>query len=126
MYTSAFYRFRFYHSERQIFTVSGVVNIEASSPSGVILSLHSDGTALTALRTGVFTTKQSGKTVSSYSVAGILELPANIPLQLYIYLGIQESYKILVGSRISVAVSQQDYQAFHVVLPAPVSVKLLK
>ena len=29
---------------------------------------------------------------------------------------------MLVGSRISVAVSQQDYQAFHVVQPAPVSI----
>ena len=71
----------------------------------------------------MFTTKERGvaTSVSSYSFAGIIEVPAEVPLRLFIHLGMQESYKIMVGSRVSVAVSQQDYQGFHIAVPAPVS-----
>ena len=116
-----FFSNRFYHGDRQIFIVSGILNVEANSPSGVILTLHSDGAALNTLRTGVFTNKENGKTISSYSMAGILELPKDIPLQLFIYLSNMESYKVMAGSRISVSMAQQDYQAFHIAQPFPVS-----
>lgn len=58
-------------------------------------------------------------------MAGILELPKDIPLQLFIYLSNMESYKVMAGSRISVSMAQQDYQAFHIAQPFPVSQKSL-
>lgn len=78
------------------------------------------------MRTGVYTTKENGMSVVSYSLTGILELPADTPLRLFIKLDNQESYSVLPGSRISVATSQQDYQAFHIAAQTPVSLLLIQ
>ena len=73
---------------------------------------------------GAFTKSTSLPAVSSYSICGILEIPADQKMSLYIYLTTQEQYTILEGSRVSMATTQPVYQAFHVTLSNSVSILL--
>ena len=84
----------------------------------MIFSLQSDESSLSGTKTGVgtFTKKAIEPDKASYSICGILEIPADQKISLYIYLTSQEKYKILNGSRVSVTTNQQTYQAFHVTL----------
>lgn len=81
------------------------------------MSLVSDGSRLLTSTNGVLNTRtdtDSAKT-QTYSVAGLLELPSDQPLSLYMHLSTQEDYEILPGSRLSITSSQPDYPAFNLV-----------
>lgn len=110
---------RFFYGSRTIFTVSALLQIQASSSTSIILTLEGTDSVL-ALKTGLFTTCLQSSGVITYSISGILELPANQPLLLHVYLSTQEEFSVLQGSRVSVTTTQQQYQAFHLTKPSPV------
>lgn len=118
---------RFIHPYTRFFIITANVHIKATSPKGLALSLVSDGARLLASSSGILQQRtgiSSGR-VQSYSLAGILELPADQPLFLYIHLSNQEDFEILPGTRISVTATQPDYPAFSVVINEQVLIILL-
>lgn len=112
--------FRYSHGQRRIYTISALIHVKASTSAGLIFTRQSDGSSLTSVKTGIGTFTKKVADTASYSVCGILELPGDQTLSLYIHLGTREKFQILKGSRISVTTTDQVYQAFHVTLRNPV------
>lgn len=118
---------RFVHPYTRFFIITANVHIKATSPKGLALSLVSDGARLLASSSGILHQRTGipSARVQSYSLAGILELPADQPLFLYIHLSNQEDFEILTGTRISATATQPDYPAFSVVINEQVLVALI-
>ena len=115
--------YRYYAAKEGIFIISASIRVIAESLiSSMLFTRTVSASSISGNIAGIYSglTKSDHQNEVTFTIAGTIQL-ASGPLALYLYMQNAGKFRVLQGSRISVALMETKYPAFHVTLDSNVS-----